>query len=89
VKYSVERTASFDKDFKKLDQYTKQMVRAWIGKHLDGCEDPRAHGKALKANRKGQWRYRIGDYRLICIIEDAKLVVVAINIGHRKNVYTN
>ena len=52
------------------------------------CEDHRAHGKALTANRKGEWRYRIGDYRLICLIKDNELVVLAVNVGHRKNVYT-
>ena len=45
------------------------------------------HGKGLTANRSGQWRYRIGDYRLICQIEDDRLVILALNIGHRSEVY--
>ena len=87
MKYSVETTARFDRDFKKLDNYTKIMLKSWITKNLIDCEDPRAHGKALTANRKGQWRYRIGDYRLICIIDDNKLIITALRIAHRREVY--
>ena len=84
---SVETTARFDREFKKLDRYTQKMVKAWVEKNLVGCEDPRAHGKGLSANRSGQWRYRIGDYRLICSIEDERLVILALTIGHRSEVY--
>ena len=85
--YTVETTSRFDKDFKKLDRYTQKMLAAWIDKNLSDCEDPRRHGKALTANRKGQWRYRIGDYRLICDIQDDKLVILALTVGHRREIY--
>lgn len=87
MKYKVMTTARFDKEFKKLDKYTMKMIKAWINKNLVDCEDPRAHGKALTANRSGQWRYRIGDYRLICRIEDDELIILALSVGHRKEVY--
>ena len=87
MSYMVETTARFDKEFKKLDRYTQKMVKAWIEKNLVDCKDPRAHGKGLTANRSGQWRYRIGDYRLICLIEDDKLVILALTIGHRSDIY--
>ena len=87
MSYSVETTSRFDKEFKKLDRYTQRMIKAWIDKNLEGCTDPRQHGKGLTANRSGQWRYRIGDYRLICQIEDDRLVILALNIGHRREVY--
>lgn len=87
MKYSIRTTARFDKEFKKLDRYTQLMIKAWIDKNLIGCENPRIHGKALVANRKGQWRYRIGDYRLICLIEDNELIITALSIGHRREVY--
>lgn len=85
--YSVETTARFDKEFKKLDRYTQRMLKSWIEKNLVGCSDPRLHGKGLMANRVGQWRYRIGDYRLICQIDDGKLVILALSVGHRREVY--
>lgn len=88
MKYSVETTSRFDKEFKKLDRYTQLMIKSWITKNLIDCENPRIHGKALVANRKGQWRYRIGDYRLICLIEDNRLIITALNIGHRRDVYS-
>lgn len=85
--YSVETTARFDKEFKKLDRYTQRMLKSWIEKNLVGCSDPRLHGKGLTANRVGQWCYRIGDYRLICQIDDGKLVILALSVGHRREVY--
>jgi len=88
MKYSVETTSRFDKEFKKLDRYTQLMIKSWITKNLIDCENPRIHGKVLVANRKGQWRYRIGDYRLICLIEDDRLIITALNIGHRRDVYS-
>lgn len=87
MKYQVETTLRFEKAFKKLDRYTQKMIKAWIEKHLVGCEDPRANGKGLTANRSGQWRYRVGDYRLICQINDNKLVILALSVGHRRDVY--
>lgn len=87
MKYAVETTPRFDREFKKLDKYTQRMIKAWIDKNLEGSEDPRAHGKGLTANRSGQWRYRIGDYRLICSFHDNELVILALTIGHRKDVY--
>lgn len=87
MSYRVETTARFDREFKKLDRYTQKMIRSWIEKNLESCVDPRQHGKGLTANRSGQWRYRIGDYRLICEIEDNKLVILALSIGHRRDVY--
>lgn len=87
MKYRLETTARFDKEFKKLDRYTMKMIKAWIEKNLENCDDPRAHGKALTANKRGQWRYRIGDYRLLCLIDDNKLVILALSVGHRREVY--
>ena len=85
--YHVETTARFDREFKKLDRYTQRMIKAWIDKNLEGCTDPRRYGKGLTANRSGQWRYRIGDYRLICEIQNCELVILALSVGHRKEIY--
>lgn len=89
MSYSIETTARFDKEFKKLDRYTQRMIKGWIEKNLVGEENPRRHGKGLTANRSGQWRYRIGDYRLLCYIDDGKLVILALSVGHRREVYKN
>ena len=89
MKYRVETTPRSEKEFRKFDRYTQRMLKAWIDKNLVDCVDPRAHGKDLTANRSGQWRYRIGDYRLLCLIEDEELVILALTVGHRREVYQN
>ena len=75
MKYNVELSDRFKREFKKLDKYTQKIIRSWIDKNLVGTENPRQYGKGLTANRSGQWRYRIGDYRLICQIEDSELIM--------------
>ena len=89
MSYRVETTERFDREFKKLDRYTQRMIRAWVMRNLEGCENPRRHGKGLTANRRGQWRYRIGDYRLICEIQEQALVILALSVGHRKEIYNS
>ncbi len=85
--YRLEYTQRALKELKKLDPSISRVVFAWLKKNIDGCSDPRAHGKALSANRAGQWRYRIGDYRAICRIEDDRVVVIVFTVGHRSVVY--
>ena len=85
--YEISTTEKFDKAFKKLDRQTQRIIKAWIEKNLINCENPRIHGKALTANRSGQWRYRVGDYRILAEIQDDKLVLIFIDIGHRKDIY--
>lgn len=63
--YHVELTEQARKALKKIGRQTAKLITAWIRKNLEGCTDPRQHGKGLTANRSGQWRYRVGDYRLI------------------------
>ena len=86
-KYNVELSDRFKREFRKLDKYTQKIIRAWIDRNLVDCENPGAHGKGLTANRSGQWRYRVGDYRLICSIEDDRLVILALSVGHRSDIY--
>lgn len=75
------------KQLKKLDKYTAFLITSWLRKNINGCSDPRQHDKGLTANRSGQWRYRVGDYRIIVEIEDTKVIVLVLEIGHRKNIY--
>ena len=87
IKYKVEFTERAMKQMHKLDRQRFIIITNWIAKNLEGCENPRQHGKALTANRAGQWRYRIGDYRLICKIDDGVITVFVLEVGHRRNVY--
>ena len=85
--YRVRITGIFERKFKKLDFVSQRFITQWIKKNLRDCDDPRLYGKALSGPLKGYWRYRIGDYRLIAEIHDKELVIIAIDIGHRREVY--
>lgn len=87
MSYHVELTNTAKKQLKKMDRQTASMLLGWMRKNLEGCENPRQHGKSLSANRSGQWRYRVGDYRLIAEIEDDRIVILILSIGHRGNIY--
>ncbi|MDO5330290.1 MAG: type II toxin-antitoxin system RelE/ParE family toxin [Bacillota bacterium] len=85
--YKIEFSKEAAKEFTKFDGYTKRMIQSWINKHLTNVENPRLSGKALKGNLKDYWRYRIGDYRMVCEIKDDKLIILVIAIGHRREIY--
>lgn len=89
MKYRVEYTPQAVKELKKLDRHTRALIIGWIEKNLVGCEDPRRHGKGLTANRSGQWRYRVGDYRLLAEIQDDKIIILVLHVGHRSEIYSS
>ena len=70
-----------------MDKATSALILGWIRKNIENCDDPRVHGKGLTANRSGQWRYRVGDYRIIAEIQDEKVLILVVNIGHRSEIY--
>ena len=75
------------KQLKKLDIHVSALIIGWLEKNIEGCENPRMHGKGLVENKSGQWRYRIGDYRVICEIQDKEIIVLVLEIGHRRDIY--
>lgn len=89
MSYQVKTTPRFNREFKRLDPYTQRMLKAWIEKHLVSCDNPGASGKALSADLRSLWRYRIGDYRILCELRDAELIILALSVGHRREVYRN
>lgn len=88
TEFKVEYTPKAVKQLAKLDKSTRKLIYAWIDKNLQNCSDPRAHGKGLTANRSGQWQYRIGDYRIIADIQEDKIIILILEIGHRKDIYS-
>lgn len=85
--YRLEFSKDAMKQLGKMDQHQAQLITQWLYANIDGIEDPRTKGKGLEANLSGLWRYRIGNYRVISVIEDDQLVVLAISVGHRRDVY--
>ena len=87
MKYTVVFSKEALKDLKKLDKHTAALIIGWVRKNLEGCENPRAHGRGLTANLSGKWRYRVGDYRLLADIQDDKVVIMMLRVGHRSEIY--
>ena len=87
MKYKVVFTDRAKKQIKKLDRSVAALIIGWIEKNLEGCENPRIYGKNLIANKSGQWRYRIGDYRIICEIQDEEITILVLEVGHRTSIY--
>ena len=85
--YRVKFTENARKELQKLDKHTSKLILAWIRKNLEGTDHPRQHGKGLTADKSGQWRYRVGQYRLIAEIRDQELIILFVAVGHRKNIY--
>ena len=85
--WAVELAESAADTLDKLDPASQQRIWRFLRERLSRTDNPRQSGKALTGRYAGLWRYRLGDYRLICRIEDARLVVVVVKIGHRRNVY--
>ncbi len=87
MKYQVVFTEKAKKQLKKLDKHISSLILGWLEKNIQNCENPRIHGKGLVENKSGQWRYRVGDYRIICEIQDNEVIILVLEIGHRKEIY--
>ncbi|WP_338151633.1 type II toxin-antitoxin system RelE/ParE family toxin [Listeria aquatica] len=85
--YQVRFEKQAQKALKKMDPFQAKLIISWIEKHLEGTDNPRVYGKSLVGNRGGQWRYRVGDYRLIAEIKDQEVVILILDIGHRRMIY--
>lgn len=85
--YRVEYSPQAIKQLRKLDPFVMRTIYAWIGKNLEGCTNPRIHGRGPTANLGGQWRYRMNDYRLIADIQDDRVVILIVKVAHRSTVY--
>lgn len=87
MKYKIVFTDRAKKQLKKMDKHTAALIIGWLEKNVEGCDNPRIHGKGLVENKSGQWRYRIGDYRVICEIQEEQIVILVLEVGHRSNIY--
>ncbi len=86
--WSVELAESAGRELAKLDPQHRKRLLKFLRGRLAKLDDPRSIGRALQGSRLGEfWKYRVGDYRLICKIEDDRLVVLVLRVGHRKEIY--
>lgn len=86
-RFSIYYTKQAKKALKRLDKPVLVMIKAWLEKNLLNTANPRKYGKALKGKYSGYWRYRIGSYRIIAEIRDNELMIVFVDLGHRKEIY--
>ena len=82
----IEYTETAKKQLKKLDKTMQKRILDYMDE-VALLENPRSRGKALVENMRGLWRYRVGDYRVICEIQEARIIISVLKIGHRKNIY--
>ena len=84
--WRIDFTRNADKAMRKLDRGVAARVLDEL-EEIAKLEDPRSRGKALTGNLAGIWRYRIGDYRILCDINDGRLVILVVDVAHRREVY--
>jgi mRNA interferase RelE/StbE len=87
VAWTIEYAASIQKSVRKLDLKTRKRIRDYLETRVAALDDPRKLGLPLNGPLGGLWRYRVGDYRIICEIQDERLRVLVLTIGHRRQIY--
>lgn len=85
--WRIEITRTAERQIAKLDRSAQKSIQRFLRERLLAAENPRQWGKPLHGEKRSLWRYRVGDYRLICDIQDEKVLVLVLEIGHRKDVY--
>jgi mRNA interferase RelE/StbE len=85
--WTIEITRTAEKQIKKLDRAAQTLVVRFLRERLKSADSPLQFGKPLRGDKDGLWRYRAGDYRIICKIQDYKVTVLVLEVGHRKDVY--
>lgn len=75
------------KDLKGLDRPIQREILDYVETRIATASDPRQYGKPLQHSKRGLWRYRVRDYRIICQIEEQQLKVLVLSVGHRSTIY--
>jgi mRNA interferase RelE/StbE len=85
--WQIEFDSEAENDLKKIDREMQRRILRYLRERLATGKDPRRFGTPLRRELSGLWKYRLGDNRIICRIEDKKVVVYVIRVGHRKDIY--
>lgn len=85
--WTVEITDVAERQLQKLDRPVQKRILDWLDDRIEGCKNPRHFGEPLRGDRAGFWRYRVGDYRVLCDIQEEKIIVLVLAVGHRRDVY--
>lgn len=86
--WKVEIDRSAERELDKIDPQAVRRILSFLFDRVAKLDDPRSIGEALKGSKLGTfWKYRVGDYRIICSIEDEELRILVVRLGNRKEVY--
>lgn len=85
--WRVEFTRTAEKRLTKLSRQARSALLDYLRERVQRAEEPRQLGKALHGDQRGLWRYRVGDYRIICGLRNENLIVLVLAVAHRKEVY--
>lgn len=85
--WTVEIKETARKQLKKLGQHAQCLIDDYIRERLEGCDNPRDSGKALRHDKSGLWRYRVGKYRLVCQLNNQRLIILILQVGKCDQVY--
>ena len=84
----IELSAQVDRDLGKLDPQESKRILKFLHERVAPLDNPRSIGQALQGSKLGEfWKYRVGDYRLICKIEDNRMLILVLRVGHRREIY--
>ena len=85
--WTIEYDPRVENDLRGLDRRIQKEILDYMESRIASSDDPRSFGKALRHSHKGLWRYRVRDYRIICEIQNKRVVVLVVAVGHRSKVY--
>ena len=85
--WTINYSDSALKELRKLDRQNAKRILDFMDTRIAVLDDPRDRGKALTGPLGALWRFRVGEYRVICDIQDAELIILVIKVGNRKDVY--
>lgn len=85
--WHVEWAKQAQKKFNKLEDIIQDKILEFLENTLEKYAHPTQRGEPLSGDQSGLWRYRVGDYRIVCLIQDEKLMITVINVGHRRDIY--
>jgi mRNA interferase RelE/StbE len=86
--YRIEFDPRAEKELEKLDREAARRILRFLRERVAVLDDPRSIGEALRGPELGRfWKYRVGDYRLICHIQDQRITVLVLRVGHRRDIY--
>lgn len=85
--WSIEYDPGALKDLRKLDRTVQEEILDYMDQRIAAASSPRDFGKPLRGSKFGLWRYRVRDYRIVCELQESRLTVLVVAVGHRSTIY--